>query len=147
MRLKQCLLVCGLTTLLMAGFSDAQRPHAAPPPHNTRAKSQAPLPPSARPKLVVLLVVDQMRGDYVDKFKGQWTGGLKRLVQEGAWFRDGRRFRMAHAASSVFRRAAFSKWRRHSRGHVLVESASGCHDGRPQGGRGHLVRQRLVDRL
>jgi predicted AlkP superfamily pyrophosphatase or phosphodiesterase len=29
-----------------------------------------------------------MRGDYVDKFKGQWTGGLKRLLEEGAWFRD-----------------------------------------------------------
>lgn len=42
----------------------------------------------ARPKLVVMLVVDQMRGDYVDKFKGQWSGGLKRLVEEGAWFRD-----------------------------------------------------------
>src|SRR6266849_1788861 len=45
-------------------------------------------PAPARPKLVVLLVVDQMRGDYVDKFLGQWTGGLKRLVEEGAWFRD-----------------------------------------------------------
>jgi predicted AlkP superfamily pyrophosphatase or phosphodiesterase len=46
-------------------------------------------PPSAqRPKLVVMLVVDQMRGDYVDKFLGQWTGGLKRLVEQGAWFRD-----------------------------------------------------------
>jgi predicted AlkP superfamily pyrophosphatase or phosphodiesterase len=42
----------------------------------------------ARPKLVVLLVVDQMRGDYVDKFLHQWTGGLRRLVDEGAWFRD-----------------------------------------------------------
>ena len=40
------------------------------------------------PKLVVMLVVDQMRGDYVDKFQGQWKGGLKRLVEEGAWFRD-----------------------------------------------------------
>ena len=36
--------------------------------------------------LVVILVVDQMRGDYVDKFQQQWTGGLKRLVDEGAWF-------------------------------------------------------------
>src|SRR5580704_17121498 len=41
-----------------------------------------------RPKLVVVLVVDQMRADYVDKFRSQWTGGLKRLVEEGAWFRD-----------------------------------------------------------
>src|SRR5690348_4264986 len=44
--------------------------------------------PANRPKLVVLLVVDQMRADYVDKFRFQWTGGLKRLVEEGAWFRD-----------------------------------------------------------
>src|SRR5213082_2254330 len=42
----------------------------------------------ARPKLVVVIVVDQMRGDYVDKFRGQWSGGLKRLVDEGAWFRN-----------------------------------------------------------
>jgi len=47
-------------------------------------KNAAPL---ARPKLVVMLVVDQMRADYVDKFQGQWTGGLKRLLTDGAWFR------------------------------------------------------------
>jgi Type I phosphodiesterase / nucleotide pyrophosphatase len=40
---------------------------------------------SSKPKLVVILVVDQMRGDYVDKFQQQWTGGLKRLVDERAW--------------------------------------------------------------
>jgi predicted AlkP superfamily pyrophosphatase or phosphodiesterase len=40
-----------------------------------------------RPKLVVLVVVDQMRADYVDHFKGNWTRGLKRLVRQGAWFR------------------------------------------------------------
>ena len=43
---------------------------------------------SSKPKLVVILVVDQMRGDYIDKFQQQWTGGLKRLVNEGAWFRE-----------------------------------------------------------
>lgn len=58
---------------------------ANPPDRSTGAALRtAP----ARPKLVVMLVVDQMRGDYVDKFRGQWTGGLKRLVEEGAWFRD-----------------------------------------------------------
>ena len=41
-----------------------------------------------RPKLIVLLMVDQMRGDYVDKFRGQWTGGLQRLLTSGAWFRQ-----------------------------------------------------------
>src|SRR3984957_16044121 len=43
---------------------------------------------SGKPKLVVIVVVDQMRGDYVDKFQQQWTGGLKRLVDEGAWFHE-----------------------------------------------------------
>ena len=38
-------------------------------------------------KLVVVLVVDQMRADYVDKFQHQWTAGLHRLVTEGAWYR------------------------------------------------------------
>jgi predicted AlkP superfamily pyrophosphatase or phosphodiesterase len=57
---------------------------AAPPRAAAPKPSQAP----AKPKLVVLLVVDQMRGDYVDKFLAQWAGGLKRLVEEGAWFRD-----------------------------------------------------------
>ncbi len=51
--------------------------------------SPAPRPKAAaRPKLVVLLVVDQFRGDYVEKFRHQWSGGLKRVVEQGAWFRE-----------------------------------------------------------
>jgi predicted AlkP superfamily pyrophosphatase or phosphodiesterase len=38
------------------------------------------------PKLAVIIVIDQMRADYIDRFAGDWTGGLKRLVTEGAWF-------------------------------------------------------------
>jgi predicted AlkP superfamily pyrophosphatase or phosphodiesterase len=48
------------------------------------ALSKAP----GRPKLVVLIVVDQMRGDYVDKFRNQWSRGLKRLLEDGAWFHE-----------------------------------------------------------
>lgn len=40
------------------------------------------------PKLVVLISIDQMRGDYVDRFQHQWTKGLKRLLTDGAWFRQ-----------------------------------------------------------
>ena len=52
------------------------------------ARPAAAAKASARPKLVVLIVVDQMRGDYVDKFRSQWSAGLKRLLDEGAWFRE-----------------------------------------------------------
>jgi predicted AlkP superfamily pyrophosphatase or phosphodiesterase len=41
-----------------------------------------------RPRLVVLLVIDQMRGDYLDRFGHQWTGGLRRLMDRGAVFRQ-----------------------------------------------------------
>ena len=41
-------------------------------------------PAATSPKLIVLLVVDQMRSDYVTRFQNDWTGGLKRLITEGA---------------------------------------------------------------
>lgn len=53
--------------------------------------AQAPRPQAApldKPKLVVLISVDQMRGDYVDRFRYQWSKGLHRLITEGAWFRQ-----------------------------------------------------------
>ncbi len=42
----------------------------------------------ATPALVVLITVDQMRADYLDRFGPQLTGGLGRLVTEGARFTD-----------------------------------------------------------
>jgi predicted AlkP superfamily pyrophosphatase or phosphodiesterase len=38
------------------------------------------------PRLIVVLVVDQFRGDYVQKFGSQWTGGFRRLLTEAAYF-------------------------------------------------------------
>jgi predicted AlkP superfamily pyrophosphatase or phosphodiesterase len=44
--------------------------------------------PSARPapRLLVILVVDQMRFDYFDRYSAGWAAGLKRLATEGAVF-------------------------------------------------------------
>jgi len=44
--------------------------------------------PATPPKLAVLLVVDQMRADYINRFEGEWTGGLKRMATQGAWFQQ-----------------------------------------------------------
>ena len=87
MKVQLRALACGLVVLLFSISLVAQTPHVAPPPHE-HAKPKEPPAPSSRPKLVVMLVVDQMRADYVDKFRAQWTGGLKRLLEEGAWFRE-----------------------------------------------------------
>lgn len=42
-----------------------------------------------RPTLVVFITIDQMRADYLSRFKPQFTGGLKRLVDGGAFFKNG----------------------------------------------------------
>jgi predicted AlkP superfamily pyrophosphatase or phosphodiesterase len=38
------------------------------------------------PKLIVLIVVDQMRADYLERYSKGFTGGLRRMMREGAWF-------------------------------------------------------------
>jgi predicted AlkP superfamily pyrophosphatase or phosphodiesterase len=90
MRLEVAL-VAGAVTLAMVSGNFAQSAKGEPR-QSMAANGQAPAVAAARggerPKLVVMIVVDQMRGDYVDKFLGQWSGGLRRLVREGAWFRD-----------------------------------------------------------
>ena len=47
-----------------------------------------PAPAPARPKLVVVITVDQLRPDYFDRWKNQLTGGLFQLLSEGAVFAD-----------------------------------------------------------
>jgi len=41
---------------------------------------------ASTPRLAVILVVDQMRADYLDRYSSQWTGGFKRLLSEGCVF-------------------------------------------------------------
>jgi predicted AlkP superfamily pyrophosphatase or phosphodiesterase len=39
-----------------------------------------------QPKLILAIMVDQLRYDYLTRFGGEFTGGIKRLVDEGAVF-------------------------------------------------------------
>ncbi len=50
------------------------------------APSRAWPPPERVPTLVVLITVDQLRPDYLDRFASQLTGGLARLAHGGAVF-------------------------------------------------------------
>ncbi len=55
-----------------------------------RAQPSAPgdPPPADPPRLLVVLVVDQMRADYLDRFRSQFTGGFARLLEDGANFTE-----------------------------------------------------------
>jgi hypothetical protein len=48
--------------------------------------SIAPSPAPSRPKLVVVITVDQLRPDYLARWRAQFTGGLATLLAEGAIF-------------------------------------------------------------
>lgn len=48
--------------------------------------AQTPQAPPVPPRLVVMLVVDQMRADYISLYGHQWTKGLRRLLDTGAVF-------------------------------------------------------------
>ncbi len=56
-------------------------------PSSGDATASAP-PPSGTPRLVLQIVVDQMRGDYVERFRPLLEGGLAHLADEGFWFTD-----------------------------------------------------------
>jgi len=66
-----------LLTACAATIACAQAPAAKP--------AAAPAI-AAPPSLVVLITVDQLRGDYFDRFGSQLNGGLGRLSRGGAWF-------------------------------------------------------------
>ena len=46
--------------------------------------------PARRPiRLVLAIAIDQFRPDYLDRFKDQFTGGLKLLLRDGVFFPHG----------------------------------------------------------
>jgi predicted AlkP superfamily pyrophosphatase or phosphodiesterase len=74
-------IIFGLLTLLtlasLPGCPETHKAHGGPQPHT---------PPKA-PKLVIGIVVDQMRHDYIARFWNNFQpGGFKRLIAEGASF-------------------------------------------------------------
>jgi predicted AlkP superfamily pyrophosphatase or phosphodiesterase len=43
---------------------------------------------SIKPRLVIVISIDQMRADYLERFKDTFVGGLKRLTRKGFVFRN-----------------------------------------------------------
>lgn len=74
----------------MAACAPAQTPAQAPARPAAVAPAVAPArPAAARPSLLVFVTIDQLRPDYLDRWYGQLTGGLRRLVDQGAYYARG----------------------------------------------------------
>src|SRR5437660_12785539 len=50
------------------------------------ASAQAPAP--KKPKLILAVVVDQFRYDYLLRFRADYTSGFKRILEQGAFFEN-----------------------------------------------------------
>ena len=50
--------------------------------------ARATAQPAKKPSLVVLVTIDQFRADYLDRFGPQMTGGIARMMRDGARFTD-----------------------------------------------------------
>src|SRR5258708_35466840 len=48
----------------------------------------AQAPPPKKPKLILAVVVDQFRYDYMLRFRADYTSGFKRILEQGAVFDD-----------------------------------------------------------
>jgi predicted AlkP superfamily pyrophosphatase or phosphodiesterase len=53
------------------------------------ASAQSSRPPAQPPKLIVFMVVDQLQGDMLDRYKADLSKGYARLMNHGAWFTNG----------------------------------------------------------
>jgi hypothetical protein len=61
-----------------------RRPTPAAPP--AAAEMVPAIPAAERPRLVLFLTVDQLRPDYLQRWDAQFTGGFRRLLDEGVFF-------------------------------------------------------------
>jgi predicted AlkP superfamily pyrophosphatase or phosphodiesterase len=72
------LFLFALASALLIPIAELPEPQV----HASSAQGEA-----AKPKLVVLVIFDQMRGDYLKKWQPLFgAGGFKRLQEDGAWF-------------------------------------------------------------
>jgi hypothetical protein len=69
--------VLAIVALLLAGL---------PREHATASAAAPQSQATSRPRLLVIIAVDQFRADYVDSYGPQWTAGLHRLFTRGAVF-------------------------------------------------------------
>ncbi len=97
----------------------------APPLAAQRPAAEQPFPdPGAVPTLVVLITVDQLRGDYMDRFKGM-NGGLARLASRGAWFSNAHH---DHATTETAPGHSVLLAGRHPRSTGIVRNNAGIQD-------------------
>jgi len=85
MKLTRRFLTAALAAAFCAHGLQAQTKRPVTPVKKAAPAASAPAA-TARPKLVVLIVADQFRADYLTRFASEYNAGFKRLLDTGAVF-------------------------------------------------------------
>ncbi len=91
------LLLLSLLSAVLSAATGCTQDHPTPPPENARDRADAlieageagPLPDGA-PRLILIVVIDQLRYDYLTRFEDLYTGGFRTLLDRGALFTEAR---------------------------------------------------------
>lgn len=89
MRLLQCLQV-KLMVLMFVRVRILLVLMCAALPMAAQQKRPAAAPVPRQPKLVLAIMIDQFRYEFLTRFRSEYTGGLKRMMEEGANFTNAR---------------------------------------------------------
>ena len=93
--MKKLALLAALAALIALACG---APADAPEAEATGGEAAGRAVPEGAPRLVLLIAVDQMRGDYLERFGPLLNHGLARLLREGIVFTDAHQF---HAATET----------------------------------------------
>ena len=105
------------SSLYIALVASACAPAGSPPP-------PAPAAPP-RPGLVVMITVDQLLPSYLERWPGQLTGGLARLVAEGALFTNAFQDHAVTETAPGHSTVLSGRWPRHT---GIVDNSRGVAD-------------------
>jgi len=131
MRLRTLALLPGILAALAATAAPigahAQALPAAPAPAQRPAARPAAVSrlPASAPRLVVVITVDQMRADYLQFFRQQFTGGLARMLRSGALFTEAYQ---DHAMSETAVGHATILAGRNPASHGIIRNSEGAND-------------------
>ena len=121
MRLREIALLAGVLSALSVVLANAQAPAQRPAAPATRPYRLS----ASAPRLIVVVTVDQMRADYVVRFRRQFTGGLARILRTGAVFTQAFQ---DHAMSETAVGHATILAGRNPNSHGIISNAEGVPD-------------------
>src|SRR5207237_3470589 len=91
--------------------------------------------PAPKPRLVVVITVDQLRPDYLDRYRAQLRGGLAMLLKQGAVFTEAYHDHAITETAPGHATILSGRWPAHT---GIIRNLAGVQDSgrRPGGGSG-----------